>query len=305
MMMRTKKLLIFLVVLFVHSATVAQHYVGAMVDGTMAWQFDKKENADLTTPQLGGGASIGGVYQFQYNQFLLQTGLGASQVWMRQGLDTLHIAHETVDTEGYAFTYCGDLINRTDQVMTTEIMIPFMLGTKIGSFHLLVGAKCAVTILGYSSQKATLTTWGDYGDRYYGPLENMPQHGFFPGKEVVNEDTMSFRPDVRLCVEFGWSWKLTKEPVKIGAPILQVGAFLEYGILNPLKNTYSLKALTEDTYSPFMDVKMNHVYTTFNRDQTTVNNLRVGVRVAVLFPIAKGKNPFCRCIDGVATRYSL
>ena len=68
MMMRTKKLLIFLVVLFVHSATVAQHYVGAMVDGTMAWQFDKNERAEITTPQLGGGASVGGLYQFQYNQ---------------------------------------------------------------------------------------------------------------------------------------------------------------------------------------------------------------------------------------------
>ena len=69
--------------------------------------------------------------------------------------------------------------------MTTELMVPFMLGTKIRSFHLLVGAKFSATILGFTSQKAALTTWGDYGDRYYGPLEHMPQHGFYDGKEVA------------------------------------------------------------------------------------------------------------------------
>ena len=283
----------------------AQHYVGAMVVGAAAWHFDREENAELTTPKLGGGASVGGVYQYQYDKFLVQMGLGASQVWLRQGLDTLPIEHTMKDTEGFPFTYHGSLTNRIDQVMVTELMVPIMLGTKIRSFHVLVGAKFAATILGFTSQTAALTTWGDYGDRYYGPLEHMPQHGFYDGKEVASQDTMSFRPDVRLCAELGWSWALTKEPVKIGAPILQVGAFVEYGILNPLKRMYNTSLLSEDFYNPYMDVKMNHVYTTMNREQTVINNLRVGLRVAVLFPVAEGRNPFCRCIDGAATRYAL
>ena len=264
------------------------------------------DNAHLhTTPKLGGGASVGGVYQYQYDKFLVQTGLGASQVWLRQGLDTLPIERAMNDTEDFPFTYHGSLTNRIDQVMVTELMVPVMLGTKIRSFHVLVGAKFAATILGFTSQTAALTTWGDYGDRYYGPLEHMPQHGFYDGKEVASQDTMSFRPDVRLCAELGWSWALTKEPVKIGAPILQVGAFVEYGILNPLKRMYNTSLLSEDFYNPYMDVKMNHVYTTMNREQTVINNLRVGLRVTVLFPVAEGRNPFCRCIDGAATRYAL
>ena len=284
----------------------AQHYVGAMVDGAAAWQFDREENAELTTPKLGGGASVGGVYQYQYDKFLVQMGLGASQVWLSQRLDSLpDIVQTMTDTEGYSFTYYGQLKNRVDNVMTTELMVPFMLGTKIRSFHVLVGAKFAATILGFTSQTAELTTWGDYGDRYYGPLEHMPQHGFYDGKEVASQDTMSFRPDVRLCAELGWSWALTKEPVKIGAPILQVGAFVEYGILNPLKRMNNTSLLSEDFYNPYMDVKMNHVYTTMNREQTVINNLRVGLRVAVLFTVAEGRNPFCRCINGAATRYSL
>lgn len=300
--MKRSVLFIILIMAVAFSSLQAQHYVGAMVDGAAAWQLDKE---DITIPQLGAGTSVGGVYQYQYDKFLVQMGLGASQVWLRQGLDTLPIERAMNDTEGFPFTYHGSLTNRIDQVMVTELMLPFMLGTKIRSFHLLVGAKFSATILGFTSQKAALTTWGDYGDRYYGPLEHMPQHGFYDGKEVATKDTMSFRPDVRLCAEFGWSWALTKEPVKIGAPILQVGAFVEYGILNPLAYMNNVKRLTEERFTPFMDVEMNHVYTTLNRDQTNINNLRVGVRVAVLFPVAKGKNPFCRCVSGAATRYSL
>ena len=303
--MKRIALVIVLTIGWLFSAVQAQHFVGAMVDGAAAWHFDREENAELTTPKLGGGASVGGVYQYQYDKFLVQTGLGASQVWLRQGLDTLPIERAMDDTEGFPFTYHGSLTNRIDQVMVTELMVPFMLGTKIRSFHVLVGAKFAATILGFTSQTAALTTWGDYGDRYYGPLEHMPQHGFYDGKEVASQDTMSFRPDVRLCAELGWSWALTKEPVKIGAPILQVGAFVEYGILNPLKRMYNTSLLSEDFYNPYMDVKMNHVYTTMNREQTVINNLRVGLRVAVLFPVAEGRNPFCRCIDGAATRYAL
>lgn len=300
--MRRRVLFILMMIGLACSMLQAQHYVGAMVDGAAAWQLDKE---DITIPQLGAGTSVGGVYQYQYDKFLVQMGLGASQVWLRQGLDTLPIERDMNDTEGFPFTYHGSLTNRIDQVMVTELMVPIMLGTKIRSFHLLVGAKFSATILGFTSQKAALTTWGDYGDRYYGPLEHMPQHGFYDGKEVATKDTMSFRPDVRLCAEFGWSWALTKEPVKIGAPVLQVGAFVEYGILNPLAYMNNVKRLTEERFTPFMDVEMNHVYTTLNRDQTNINNLRVGVRVAVLFPVAKGKNPFCRCVSGAATRYSL
>lgn len=303
--MKRIALVIVLTIGWLFSAVQAQHFVGAMVDGAAAWHFDREENAELTTPKLGGGASVGGVYQYQYDKFLVQMGLGASQVWLRQGLDTLPIECAMNDTEDIPFTYHGSLTNRIDQVMVTELMVPIMLGTKIRSFHVLVGAKFAATILGFTSQTAALTTWGDYGDRYYGPLEHMPQHGFYDGKEVASQDTMSFRPDVRLCAELGWSWALTKEPVKIGAPILQVGAFVEYGILNPLKRMYNTSLLSEDFYNPYMDVKMNHVYTTMNREQTVINNLRVGLRVAVLFPVAEGRNPFCRCINGAATRYAL
>ena len=299
-MMKKRILSICFALCFVHMTGMAQHYVGAMVDGAAAWQLDNMED---TYQMLGGGTSVGGLYQMRYDKFLLQTGLGASQVWLRQGLHVDSIARDMYDSEGYAFTYCGELYNQTHQAMVTEVMVPFMLGTKIRSFHLLVGAKLSLTIIGYTTQKAKLNTWGDYGDRYYGVLAHMPQHGFFDGKDVESKGTISFRPDARLCAEFGYSWPLTQEPVKTGAPILQVGAFVEYGIMNPLLQTAD--KIVEDTYTPFMNVEMNHVYTAQDREQTTIHNLRAGVRVAVLFPVAKGKNPFCRCLEGSATKYSL
>lgn len=310
-MMKKRILLICVALCLVHAAAWAQHYVGAMVDGGVAWQLDKE--LDITQPRVGGGGSIGVLYQYQYDRFLLQTGLGASQVYLSQAIDTIPLLSPHVDSEGYALNYYGNLHNRVDNLLLTELMVPLMLGTKIRSFHLLVGAKCAVAVYGYTIQKAQLTTWGDYGDRYYGVLENMPQHGFYTDKPVQTRDTMSFRADVRLCAELGWSWALTDEPVKIGAPVLQVGAFVEYGVGNPLKHTTSVLPIVRETVgnSPdgqsdmYMDVKMNHVYSTLNRDQQVINNLRVGVRVAVLFPVARGRNPHCRCLEGAANKYAL
>lgn len=305
-MMKKRIILMFISLCMVQMVSWAQHYVGAMVDGSVAWQLDREY--DVTQAKLGGGGSIGGLYQYQFDRFLMQTGLGASQMYLSQGIDTISIMREMQDTEGYTFNYCGELHNRVDNLLLTEVMVPVMLGTKVRSLHLLVGAKLAVAVYGYTMQDARLTTWGDYGDRYYGVLENMPQHGFYTDKAVATRDTMSFRADVRLCAELGWSWPLTKEPVKVGAPVLQVGAFVEYGIGNPLKRTENTAPLTEVNAghkdgSMCMDVKMHHVYSTLNRDQHVMNNLRVGVRVAVLFPVAKGKNPFCRCMEGASTKY--
>ena len=297
--MKRKVLVVVLMIGCLCSTLRAQHFVGAMVDGAVALPLDKVE---LTYPLLGGGASVGGVYQLQYDKLLLQTGLGVSQVWLRNGLEGDSIVYGTHDNEGYAFTYHGEVYNRTHQAMVTEVMVPFMLGTKVRSVHVLVGAKLALTVIGFTTLKAQVNTWGNYGDRYYGVLAHMPQHGFYDGKEFEYQDRVKFRPDVRLCAEVGYSWALTKEPVKTEAPVLQVGAFVEYGILNPLVQT---ETTTEEyNYSYPMDIlKMNHIYTTLDREQTTLNNLRVGLRVAVLFPIAKGKNPFCFCLDGAATKF--
>ena len=287
-----------LLVLVFGQSIVAQHFVGAMVDGAIALPLDKLEN---TSPLLGGGASVGGVYQLQYDQLLIQTGLGASQVWLRNGLGVDSIAYDTRDDEGYPFTYYGQVYNRTHQAMVTEVMVPLMLGTKVRSFHVLVGAKLAVAVIGFTKQKAQVNTWGDYGDRYYGVLKDLPQHGFYNGKEFEDKGRIQFRPDVRLCAEVGYSWALTKEAVKTEAPVLQVGLFAEYGILNPLVQT--AEKTEEYNYAYPMEVqKMNHIYSTLDREQTTLNNLRAGLRVTVLFPIAKGKNPFCFCLDGAATK---
>ena len=104
--MKRIALVIVLTIGWLFSAVQAQHFVGAMVDGAVALPLDKVE---LTYPLLGGGASVGGVYQLQYDKLLLQTGLGVSQVWLRNGLEGDSIVYGTYDNEGYAFTYHGEV----------------------------------------------------------------------------------------------------------------------------------------------------------------------------------------------------
>jgi hypothetical protein len=289
-MIRNELLLIALIVALACPTIAAQHYVGAMIDGGAAWHLYREDNItlnhnSLAQPKIGASGSIGGVYQFQHNEFLLQTGLSLSEVWVRQMVDTMFIKNAMQDSEGYDFTYCGEVYDRVDYALLTELDVPLLLGAQVGSFHVLAGVKCAVTVYGVSVQEALLTTHGDYGDRYYGVLENMPQHGFFEARELAARDSLMFRPDVRLCLELGWTCALTKSYTKKRSPKLQLGAYLEYGVGNPLNLSKNTDAYFGASYYPDMNVNLNPIGSALSREYSALNNLRVGIRATVLFPM--------------------
>lgn len=271
---------VLIIIKCVPSTIQAQHYVGAVVDGETAWHLYREDNAtlnhnSLAQPQIGAAFSLGGVYQFQYDKFLLQTGLMASEIWVRHRIDTLLIEEKLQDSEGYDFIYRGQVYDRVDYALLSEVGIPLMLGVQMNSVYLLMGAKCALTVYGLSFQKALLTTTSD----------SEP-------KQIEAKDVLIMRPDIRLCMELGWTYALTKQNVKSNAPKLQIGAYLEYGVANPLKNSsmQEVEPLVSANYTPHMEVDMNPVALALPREFSALNNLRVGIRVAVLFPVAKGKN---------------
>lgn len=303
-MMRKRILSICFVLCLVHMTGLAQHYVGAMMDATAAWHLYREDNTtlehnSLAQPKVGAGVAIGGVYQFQYDKFLLQTGLMASEAWLRHKFDTIVVERKMKDTEGYDFIYRGELYDRVDCALLTEVSVPLMLGANVGSFYILAGAKCVVTVYGLSFQKALLNTKGDYGGRYYGVLENMPQHGFYSAKELENKSALKMRPDVRLCAELGWVCHLSKYS-NPKAPKLQVGAFVEYGVANPLNKVPKEDVGKEDVGrvviadfikdQPYEGVDMIPIYSALYRNYSALNNVRVGIRVTALFHIAVGTN---------------
>ena len=78
--------------------------------------------------------------------------------------------------------------------------------------------------------------------------------------------------------------------------VLQMGIFIAFG-LNDLQNGKPTKALTEQDYSQYMAAEMNHVYTIAVGANSRVHELIAGVKVAVLFLVATGKQKFdCHCV---------
>lgn len=267
----------------------AQHYVGLSADMGVAWQLDNLNN---TSAQVGGAFSLGAVYQWRHHNFLLQTGIGISPAWLGQALDSCHMAAPMHDTEGMPYTYRGYLEDRRDWISAVDIAIPLLGGVQIQQFYALAGVRVHVPVLGKTRQQASLTTVGDYGDRYYGVLHDMPQHGFYTDRAITSKGDITLNPDLRVCAEIGFTSKIPYWVSRDNVSTLQVGAFAEYGVLNSISPAHRNNALTEVIYSPQMDVKMNHVYTHMEPQDLRVNNLRVGVRITFLFSIAKAG---CNC----------
>lgn len=59
-------------------------------------------------------------------------------------------------------------------------------------------------------------------------------------------------------------------------------------------------------YSKYMSVKLNHIYTTLSSSVASVNNLRIGLRASLLFPVADGgsRHKKCMCIDYVNRKHN-
>lgn len=272
------------------SSVVAQHRVGFTIEGATAWQLD---NVEITSPETGGNVGIGMIYQYQKGKFLLNTGVNFSAAYLSQHIDSQHIAVPMRDTEGINFIYRGELYNRQDQLITTDIGIPLMLGAKTSfGLYALGGMHINLPLHAWSLHHAFLTTKGDYGNRYHEMLEDLPQHGYFTALDVRNNGVIKFPIDLRVCAELGY----IISPKNKDQQKIHVGAFVEYGVLNGLKDGSNL--LTEVDCSQYMQVTMNHIYSTLSRQTYFMHHLSAGIRITFLWSVGKGKSYRVYEVDG-------
>ena len=286
-----KRLLIFILLFGLIASSYAQSRLGVTTDASLVWQIDDIDN---TTAKTGAALSIGGLYQFQHKKFLANIGFTFSPAWLRQGVDKQEFTVDMLDTEGYPFTYKSSINNRIDRITAMDLTIPLMVGFTVDGVYALMGAKLCVTVSGKTYQKAYLTTVGDYGDRYYGVFENMPEHGFYNEKLIQSKGEIQLRPDLHICAEVGWNTPLPIYARRSNAPRLLLGAFFEYGVLNTLDKDNEL--FTEVDYSQHMQVHMNNIFTTFDRGEVLLNNIRAGIRATILFPLRSREERICDCI---------
>ena len=147
------------------------------------------------------------------------------------------------------------------------------------------------------------------------------------------------RFDLRLAAELGYTFRLNIHPSHYNprmnphsafapAPLLRVGVFAEYGVINMISGSSSLSSSaplpsspsrgeelrsigcpadirrtnqeghprTTADWSQYLSVSMNHIYASDEAAKARANMLFFGVRLTLLFPVATPADQFkCRC----------
>ena len=320
------------------SPSLAQHYVGPVFSGGLVQTVDDMRQ---TQSRISGGGEIGVAYQYQHGHLLLHTGLHYTLQCPVQSVDSQWLSHSMIDTRGVAVTYRGLLANRADQLFLHQLSIPFMIGGSWSGVYLLAGLKFSVSMAAQARETAALRTAGDYNGRYYEWFEDMPNHGYHDFEPVsscqnlplsTSASANSFsnsvaanslsstlgalsRFDLRLAAELGYTFRLNIHPSHYNprmnphsafapAPLLRVGVFAEYGVINmissqtssPLGGGQEGHPRTTTDWSQYLSVSMNHIYASDEAAKARANMFFLGLRITLLFPVATPADQFkCRC----------
>jgi len=282
---------------FHFSPSSAQHYVGPALSGGLVQTLDDLRQ---TQSRLSGGGELGLAYQYQHGHLLLHMGLNYTLQCPVQSVDSQWLNQSMIDTRGVAVTYRGLLDNRSDQLFLHQLSIPFMVGGSWSGFYLLAGLKFSVTLAAQARETAALRTAGDYNGRYYEWFEDMPNHGYHDFEPVrSSQNLMLNRFDLRLAAELGYTFRLQPYSGLKLSPLLRVGVFAEYGMINMLSSAAASSGLPPRTtadWSQYLSVSMNHIYASDEAAKARANLFFFGVRLTLLFPVATSPDQYkCRC----------
>ena len=303
----THKVFLLSLFTFHFSPSLAQHYVGPALSGGLVQALDDLRQ---TQSRLSGGGELGVAYQYQHGHLLLHMGLNYTLQCPVQSVDSQWLNKSMIDTRGVAVTYRGLLDNRSDQLFLHQLSIPFMVGGSWSGFYLLAGLKFSVTLAAQARETAALRTAGDYNGRYYEWFEDMPNHGYHDFEPVrSSQKLMLNRFDLRLAAELGYTFRLNIQPTHYNprlnphsafapAPLLRLGLFAEYGMINMLSSAAASSGLPRTTadWSQYLSVSMNHIYASDEAAKARANMFFFGVRLTLLFPVATSPDQYkCRC----------
>jgi hypothetical protein len=278
-----------------------QHKIGVNLGGMITSQLD---NVDITTAKLGYGGGIGAVYQLQNGNFLFQTGVNVDYSLLFQIVDSISLSKDMVDYDGIEYTHNSIFCDRIDRADVIELSLPLMFGFRYSAFYALFGTKFVYPLSAQTFQSSVLTTYADYKGLFYEDFGNMPQHGYVNAQPIQSKGKIDFSYDARVCVELGGVLNLSQSS-KGKATELALGIFAEYGVLDVLKKG-GAELINIDYLQP-LNSKMNHIYSTQLSSNAFVNNLRIGLRIALLLPMTDDvggrKNKDCMCIDRIYRKH--
>lgn len=232
------------------------HSLGAYVYGGYASVIS---NSSVITTKPGGyNLRIGGIYEYRYGYFTVQTGLGIMYRTLTTHLnDYRYTNHQMAadwderwntiaDTWGMSIdllTY--DINGRTDHLQQLYAQVPILLGMNYYGMYFLAGLTPSVPLWQKATTRMTITSRGSY-DRYYGLgnegyWEEMDNHGY--RKDVPFSRSLKhipFRLELLLSLEAGYDFHIGKQSH------LRLAAFADCAL-----NNLSGKTDNRSLYIPF------------------------------------------------------
>ena len=278
------------------SRSAAQSYIGPTASGNFVLTIDRMRQ---TKSRPAGGGEIGFAYEWQHEHLLLRTGLNYGLQCPSLAVDSQWLEQDMIDTRGVAVTYRGLLTERIDRLYMHQLTVPLFIGGTWRGVYVFVGAKLSVLLSSTARQQAKLMTAGDYQGRYYEWFEGMPNHGYHEAEPVSSKHTLNLqRFDVRLAAEIGYTFTLNPYTDLRLSPLLRVGLFAEYGLLNRIPSNTTTPRTSAD-WSQYLHVDMTHIYGSDERNGARVNTFLSGIRLTLLFPTSSApqRPNKCYCIE--------
>ena len=257
---------------------------------------------------IGGGVGLG--YQLRYRRFLFTTGAEFQLYNSITGIEpfTRTFAMAQYPTMHYSYSYA----DMRDQWQAGYVQLPLMFGMELDKWYWQAGAKVGLNIIGSSSLRSTLSTYGD-DIQLIEDLRDIYSHGFTTGYTIPEHNqTVKFGFNTALAAEIGlnleqWiqpkakrSGKKTKGELFAESLRYRVALFAEYGILNiqDVANISTASDIQAD-YLPVLEKELARpqdlyekvTYTsslaTASAHDAKLNPLMVGIKLSVFYQLPR------------------
>ena len=289
-----------------HICIILLLMASAIAAGADVWHYPgiglSVAESSLLTQQgtsLGIDGAVAGGYTLRVGHFLIGTGveLSASRTVFRTA-DAHHEMTESVDRDGYRFTFVYDITGRRDGLTAYRLGVPLRVGAMFNPVYFLVGATLSVPLHSSGDISADVSTYGDY-PHFLDPFTSMPEHQYFSSAPRRWKSIPRTRTDVLLSAEIGYLFARMQSNTAFA-----IALFADYGLLSAISGQLSAVSSQPSAFSypaTFNDEDMLtplEAHHTLGGLTNKANSLRIGVRLSVIFPHKnKSRNTGpCRCM---------
>lgn len=245
--------------------------------------------------KIGGTADLAVLYELQKGNFFFNIGAGGSFLQNSLKMDQYFETFERVDKEAEPIMYNYHYSDYHQRSRYIGLTVPVQFGYYFGNVYVAAGARLTYGIWQQYKVNTQLMTDGTY-IRFFDFIQTLPSYGFY------EEDTYNYQKsgslskmDLLVDVEAGY------RVLKIKPLSLRIGLYVQYGVLNQVKNDGGLVDLSAVDLSPLTQTQENLAANIAFRELersavlggVRLSNLNIGVRLTLSLNFKKAVPCMC------------